>query len=67
MARGPKKGEINHGIKITHPDFLPGRALVLHAADAKDQQEWAEALRKCSTVTMENALVGMSFLLTSIF
>lgn len=56
--RGPKGGKF--GIIITHPDFRAGRALVLSAETAESQAQWLQALKDCSRVTMENALLGDS-------
>ena len=55
-ARGPKGTKF--GLKISHPDFPPGKALVLAAEKKEDQALWMKALLDCSRVTMENAKLG---------
>lgn len=56
VERGPKASKL--GLKITHPDFLAGRMLVLAAETEPEQKAWLEALNDCSRVTMENAKLG---------
>ena len=60
VERGPKGGKF--GIKITHPDFYTGRALILSAETAESQAQWVAALNDCARVTMENALLGDSMI-----
>lgn len=48
IERGPKGCKF--GLKVTHPDFLAGRALVLAAETADAQTQWKEALEDCSRV-----------------
>ena len=50
------------GIKVTHPDFVAGRALILAADSADAQKSWLQALQDCSRVTMQNALLGDSMI-----
>jgi hypothetical protein len=56
VERGPKGCKF--GIKVTHPDFYAGRALVLAAESAESQEAWKKTLEDCSRVTMQNALLG---------
>ena len=56
IARGPSKGKF--GLKITHPDFMPGKMLILAAEKEDDQKAWEQALTDCSRVTLENAMLG---------
>jgi hypothetical protein len=48
VERGPKGNKF--GIKVTHPDFFAGRALVLAAESETGQKEWMETLQDCSRV-----------------
>jgi hypothetical protein len=54
--RGPSKGKF--GLKITHPDFMAGKMLILAAEKEDDQKAWEQALTDCSRVTLENAMLG---------
>ena len=56
VERGPKGSKF--GLKITHPDFMAGRALVLSADNAASQTAWLATLQEASRVTMANALLG---------
>ena len=56
VERGPKGAKF--GIKVTHPDFLSGKLLVLAAESASEQTSWEKALNDCSRVTLENAMLG---------
>jgi hypothetical protein len=48
VERGPKGNKF--GIKVTHPDFFAGRALVLAAESETGQKEWLDTLQDCSRV-----------------
>jgi hypothetical protein len=48
IERGPGKSKF--GIKITHPDFVAGRSLVLAADKQEDQEAWISTLNDCSRV-----------------
>ena len=48
IERGPKGNKF--GIKVTHPDFSAGRALILAAESADAQKSWLTTLQDCSRV-----------------
>jgi hypothetical protein len=56
VARGPNGKKF--GLKITHPDFMAGKMLILAAETEADQKAWEQALNDCSRVTLENAMLG---------
>jgi len=60
VERGP--GKSSFGLRIQHPDFYAGRALVLAGENGEEQIAWKETLQNCSRVTMENALLGDSMI-----
>jgi myosin heavy subunit len=60
VERGP--GRTSFGVRIQHPDFYAGRALILAAETERDQIAWKDTLLNCSRVTMENALLGDSII-----
>ena len=51
VERGPKGNKF--GLKVTHPDFHAGRALILAAETADGQKQWKETLEDCSRVCVE--------------
>ncbi len=48
VERGPRGSKF--GIKITHPDFVAGKMLVLACDKEDDQKAWLRALTDCSRV-----------------
>jgi hypothetical protein len=48
VDRGPKA--YKYGLRITHPDFIAGRMLILAAETADEQKAWLESLTDCSRV-----------------
>jgi len=56
VERGPKGTKF--GLKITHPDFMAGKLLILSADSAVEQRSWEQSLNDCSRVTLENAMLG---------
>lgn len=48
VERGPKGCKF--GIKVSHPDFYAGRALILSAETEESQKQWLTALQDCSRV-----------------
>lgn len=48
VERGPKGSKF--GLKISHPDFVAGRFLVLAAEKEEEQKAWEKALNDCSRV-----------------
>ena len=48
VERGPGKSKF--GIKISHPDFVAGRTLILASEKEDDQTGWIQALNDCSRV-----------------
>ncbi len=48
IERGPRGTKF--GLKVTHPDFTAGRALVLAADKEESQKLWLQTLNDCSRV-----------------
>lgn len=48
VERGPKGAKF--GLKITSPDFYPGRMLILATDKEDDQKGWLQTLNDCSRV-----------------
>ena len=56
VERGPKGNKF--GIKVSHPDFYAGRALILASENAEEQQKWLTALQDCSRVCVPKRSSG---------
>jgi hypothetical protein len=57
VARGPPGAPF--GLRVSQPDFRPGKTLLLAAELEEEQAAWERVIRElCSRVTVENALLG---------